>query len=216
MNQLSLFQDKPLWIDLKTLYPIMERDLISKGQGGKFVGSRGKGSNGILFIGEAPGYEESLKGEAFVGPAGKKGRQMLQAINIDFDDAIITNVVKIRPTKIVDGKIKDRTPTWEEVKENLKWLDEEIKLICKEYTIKVIVPLGGTATKAIFKDKDIKITKVVGQEFMRVGILDKGEMLVFPLLHPAAILHNPTEENKLLQWEALKKLGKLLGIFDGE
>nr|MBA2371807.1 uracil-DNA glycosylase [Chloroflexota bacterium] len=61
------------------------------------VPGEGSGEAGILFLGEAPGYNEDLQGRPFVGAAGQLLDQLLAGIGLDRTKVFITNVVRHRP-----------------------------------------------------------------------------------------------------------------------
>lgn len=128
----------------------------------------------IMFIGEGPGENEDLQGEPFVGRAGQLLDKMLKAVDLDRHSNIyIANIVKCRPPH-------NRDPKPEEQDVCINWLRNQVKLIKPE----IIVCLGRIAAAKIIKE-DIKITREHGMFFK------KGNVLMMPMLHPAAILRNP-------------------------
>ena len=128
----------------------------------------------VLFVGEAPGENEDLQGEPFVGRGGKLLDKMLAAVDLDRKKNIyIANIVKCRPPN-------NRDPKQEEQAACIDWLRNQFKLI----EPKIVVCLGRVAAMKMIKD-DIKITKEHGIFFEKNGILMMGT------LHPAAILRNP-------------------------
>lgn len=130
----------------------------------------------VLFIGEAPGKNEDMKGEPFVGTAGKFLEEMLASIGMKRDDIYITNVVKYRPPE-------NRDPTPEEIDDCAEWLREQVSLIDP----KVIVTLGRHALNQFFPD--MKISEVHGKAFRR-EIPGIGTRIFYVLYHPAAALYN--------------------------
>lgn len=133
----------------------------------------GKGNHNadVVLIGEAPGRTEDVKGEPFVGAAGKKLTVMLERHGILRDSVYITNVVKCRPPN-------NRVPTEEERKTCIKYLEEEIKTI----NPKIICVLGNTASNSVLGQGEI--TKNHGQVIHRNG---RDYFLTF---HPAATIYN--------------------------
>lgn len=128
----------------------------------------------VMFIGEGPGENEDLQGEPFVGRGGQLLDKMLTAVDLDRHSNIyIANIVKCRPPK-------NRDPKPEEQDICINWLRNQVKLIKPQ----IIVCLGRIAAAKIIKE-DIKITKEHGMFFK------KGNTLMMPMLHPAAILRNP-------------------------
>lgn len=127
----------------------------------------------VLFIGEGPGEQEDLKGEPFVGRAGKLLDDMLELIDLDRSKIYIANMVKCRPPK-------NRDPLNTEQEACSQWLKAQIALIKP----RIIVCLGRIAAMKFIKD-DFKITKEHGQWFIKDGIM------VMALYHPAALLRDP-------------------------
>lgn len=130
----------------------------------------------VLFIGEGPGQQEDLTGKPFVGRAGQLLDKMLAAINLDRSKIYIANIVKCRPPQ-------NRDPLPEEQEACIEWLRDQTKLLSP----KIIVCLGRISGMRIIKP-DLKITKEHGLWF------EKGGILMMAMLHPAALLRNPTQK----------------------
>lgn len=131
----------------------------------------------VMFIGEGPGEQEDLKGEPFVGRAGKLLDLMLDAVGLSRErDIYIANIVKCRPPK-------NRDPLPEEQEMCINWLRKQTAIIRP----KIIVCLGRIAAAKIIKP-DIKITREHGQFIERNGVL------MMAMLHPAALLRNPKQK----------------------
>lgn len=125
----------------------------------------------IMFVGEAPGANEDLKGEPFVGAAGKILNDLLQSANLSREDIYIANVIKCRPPD-------NRDPEPDEVETCKPFLLQQIQLIRP----KLVCTLGNWATQTLLERK-VGITKVKAQAFYM------KDFVLFPLLHPAAALH---------------------------
>ncbi|SPP66810.1 uracil-DNA glycosylase [Nitrospira lenta] len=125
----------------------------------------------IMFVGEAPGANEDLKGEPFVGAAGKILNDLLQSADLSRDDIYIANVIKCRPPE-------NRDPELDEVETCKPFLLQQIQLIRP----KLVCTLGNWATQTLLERK-VGITKVKAQAFYM------KDFVLFPLLHPAAALH---------------------------
>jgi len=125
----------------------------------------------IMFVGEAPGANEDLKGEPFVGAAGKILNDLLQSANLTRDDIYIANVIKCRPPE-------NRDPEPDEVETCKPFLLQQIQLIRPQ----LVCTLGNWATQTLLERK-VGITKVKAQAFYM------KDFVLFPLLHPAAALH---------------------------
>lgn len=141
----------------------------------------------VMLIGEAPGEQESLQGRPFVGKAGKNLDQFLDVLQLNRADIRISNVVKIRPTKISPkGRISNRPPTREEIAFFVPYLYEEILLVQPQ----MLVTLGNTALHAIVGDASIGACHgQVLQTVIKAGESEAG-FPVFPLYHPASIIYN--------------------------
>ena len=125
----------------------------------------------IMFVGEAPGFNEDQQGEPFVGAAGKLLNQLLESAGLSRSQVYIANVIKCRPPN-------NRDPEQDEVDTCKPFLLQQIELIKP----KLVCTLGNWATQTIL-EKKVGITKVKGQ----ASRLER--FVVFPLLHPAAALH---------------------------
>ena len=130
----------------------------------------------VFFIGEGPGEQEDLRGEPFVGPAGKLLDDMLCIIDLGRENCYIGNIVKCRPPQ-------NRDPLPEEQEACIDWLRNQTALIRP----KIIVCLGRIAAAKIIKP-DIKITKEHGVFFEKNGVV------MMATLHPAALLRNPSQK----------------------
>lgn len=133
----------------------------------------GKGSavSDVIFVGEAPGRNEDMRGEPFVGAAGKQLTVALNAAGISRDKVYITNIVKCRPPE-------NRVPTVIERDTCKEYLKEEISIIKP----KLVCILGNTAFKSLLGGAEI--TKFRGK------IARKDNQLYFLTLHPAATIYN--------------------------
>ena len=129
----------------------------------------------IVFIGEAPGKNEDLKGKPFVGAAGKFLDTMLEAAGMDRGDVYITNIVKYRPPN-------NRDPLPEEKAAFLPYLLEQLQIISP----KVVITLGRHSMEYFLPDS--KIGEIHGQP-KRIAFGDH-KIVIMPLFHPAAALYN--------------------------
>jgi uracil-DNA glycosylase family 4 len=137
-----------------------------------------------LFIGEGPGAEEDVKGEPFVGQAGKLLDNMLAALGIARGKKVyIGNAVKCRPPG-------NRTPEAAEMAACRPWLERQIALLRP----KMIVLLGKAAVHSLLHD-DKSLASLRGRRFEYQGIP------VIVTYHPAYLLRNLPEKAKA--WEDL-------------
>jgi DNA polymerase len=125
----------------------------------------------IMFVGEAPGFYEDQQGEPFVGAAGKLLNELLESAGLSRSQIYIANVIKCRPPN-------NRDPEQDEVDTCKPFLLQQIALIKPT----LICTLGNWATQTLL-EKKVGITKVRGRIFYHNGLA------IFPLLHPAAALH---------------------------
>lgn len=126
----------------------------------------------IMFIGEGPGEQEDLKGEPFVGPAGKLLDDMLSIIDLNRENCYIANIVKCRPPH-------NRDPLDTEQDACIDYLRNQVALIRP----KIIVCLGRIAAKRII-DPDYRITRDHGNWIIRNGIW------ITAIYHPSALLRD--------------------------
>jgi DNA polymerase len=145
----------------------------------------------VMFVGEAPGFHEDQQGEPFVGAAGKLLNDLLQSVGLSRSDIYIANVIKCRPPN-------NRDPELDEVDTCKPFLMQQIASIKP----RLVCSLGNWATQTLLERK-VGITKVRGQVFRL------QEFALFPLLHPAAALHQGGMLEPLRQ--DFKKLKAFLG-----
>jgi len=134
----------------------------------------------IMFIGEAPGANEDLQGEPFVGRAGMLLNAMLQAINLKRADVYIANILKCRPPN-------NRDPSPQEVKLCTPYLQQQIAIIQP----KILVAVGRIAAQFL-----LNTVEAMGR--LRGKIYQYGPRNV-PLVvtyHPAYLLRSPSEKKK--------------------
>ncbi|MEW6544387.1 MAG: uracil-DNA glycosylase [Nitrospirota bacterium] len=136
---------------------------------------------GIMFVGEGPGFYEDQQGEPFVGAAGKLLNELLQSAGLSRSEIYIANVIKCRPPN-------NRDPEPDEVETCKPFLMEQIRFIGP----KLVCTLGNWATQTIL-GKRVGITKVRGHA------IRLPEFTVFPLLHPAAALHQGNLREPLIE-----------------
>jgi uracil-DNA glycosylase family 4 len=150
----------------------------------------GNSSADLMFVGEAPGRDEDIQGIPFVGRAGQKLTQIIEAIGLKRDDVYIANVIKCRPPE-------NRNPEPDEVEACEQFLFRQIDVIRP----KVIVALGTFAARSLLKS-DAPISRLRGRVYDY-----RGAKLV-PTFHPAYLLRNPSCRREV--WEDMKKVRSLL------
>ncbi|MBT6397589.1 MAG: uracil-DNA glycosylase [Nitrosopumilus sp.] len=135
------------------------------------VPGKGNYKADVIFVGEAPGKNEDVHGEPFIGIAGKKLTMVLESAGVTREEVYITNIVKCRPPK-------NRVPTTDERNTCQNYLEKEIEIIKP----KIICILGNTAFNSLLNGNEI--TKFRGK------IAKKNNQLYFLSVHPAATIYN--------------------------
>lgn len=154
----------------------------------------------LMFVGEAPGFEEDKQGEPFVGPAGQLLTKMIGAMGLSRSQVYIANILKCRPD-MPKGAPGNRKPTAEEMRTCLPYVSAQIDVIAP----KVIVALGSTAVEGIFGEA-CKITQ------MRGKMLEFRGIPVMPTFHPSYLLRNQSPAEKRKVWEDLMQVMEVLGM----
>lgn len=148
---------------------------------------RGSVKAPLLILGEGPGAQEDLQGKPFVGRSGMMLDDLLEALQIPEDKFHIANVVKCRPPG-------NRAPSVEEARACRPLLNKQFQFVQPQ----VIMLMGASAYKFFTGDLDGKISQVRGQW------IHKGPYWILPTFHPAYILRNNTQKDKL--WDDFKML----------
>ena len=126
----------------------------------------------IMFVGEGPGEQEDLRGEPFVGPAGKLLDDMLSIIDLNRQNSYIANIVKCRPPM-------NRDPQDDEQDACIGYLEKQIELVSPH----IIVCLGRIAARRMI-DPDYRITREHGTWICKNGIW------MTAIYHPSALLRD--------------------------
>jgi DNA polymerase len=144
----------------------------------------------LMFVGEAPGADEDIQGEPFVGRAGQLLTKIIEAINLNREDVYIANVIKCRPPQ-------NRNPEPDEVEQCEPFLFRQIETIKP----KVIVALGKFAAQSLLKTTE-PITRIRGREYKY------RDAILMPTYHPAYLLRNPSSKREV--WEDMKRVRAIL------
>jgi DNA polymerase len=179
--------------DLRALLERFEGCTL-RGTATQLVFADGNPQARVMFVGEAPGYEEDVTGKPFVGRSGKLLDRMLEAIGLDRTSAYIANVVPWRPPG-------NRTPTPQETAICLPFIRRQIELANPD----VLVCLGGPAAQTLLGVKD-GITRIRGRWFS----YDSGtrEIRAMATFHPAFLLRSPLQ--KRFAWRDFLAIKKAL------
>ena len=145
----------------------------------------------LMFVGEAPGADEDVQGEPFVGRAGQLLTKIIESIGLQRSDVYIANVIKCRPPQ-------NRNPEPDEVSTCQPFLLQQIDTIQP----RVIVALGTFAAQTLLNTV-VPISRLRGQlhDF-------RGGAKVIPTFHPAFLLRSPDRKRDV--WEDMKKVRELL------
>jgi DNA polymerase len=160
----------------------------------QLVFADGNPQSRVIFVGEAPGYDEDIVGRPFVGRSGKLLDRMMAAIGLDRTSSYIANVVPWRPPG-------NRTPTPQETAICLPFIRRQIELADPD----ILVCLGGPAMQTLLGIKD-GITRSRGRWFS----YDTGrrEIRALATFHPAFLLRSPLQ--KRFAWRDFLALKKAL------
>ena len=159
---------------------------LSKGRKNIVFGT-GSADARIMFIGEAPGRDEDLKGLPFVGEAGQLLTKLIEKMGFKRDEVYIANIIKCRPPM-------NRDPEEDEISSCRPFLDKQIEVIAPEF----IITLGRIALMTLTNNSKIRITAARGTFFEYKGVP------VMPTFHPAYLLRNP--KDKWLTWADVQKV----------
>jgi uracil-DNA glycosylase len=154
----------------------------------------GSGESEIMYIGEAPGYYESVQRKPFVGRSGQLFTNTSASVGYPREKVYITNIVKVRPPE-------NRDPTPQEILAYKPYLDKEIEII----EPKLIVTLGRLSMGKFLPE--VKISQVHGR-LHRIKWNGKT-LYILPMYHPAAGLRNPhTKEAFIVDFQKIPKILK--------
>jgi DNA polymerase len=146
----------------------------------------------VVFVGEAPGRDEDIKGEPFVGKAGQLLTRIITAMGLTRDDVYICNVIKCRPPE-------NRDPLPVEIETCEPFLKEQLGIIKP----RVICALGSFATQTLLKS-EVRISRLRGQ------FRDYNGIPLMPTYHPSFLLRNPHAKRDV--WEDIKVVMKFLDL----
>jgi len=150
----------------------------------------GNANADLMFVGEAPGADEDIQGEPFVGRAGQLLTKIIEAIGLTRGDVYIANVIKCRPPG-------NRNPEPDEVDQCEPFLFRQIDTVKP----KVIVALGKFAAQCLLRTTD-PITRIRGREFKY------RDAILIPTYHPAYLLRTPSAKREV--WEDMKRVRAIL------
>ncbi len=161
---------------LQKVFNKLEKDLPTLPLGNlgeNTVPGDGNPDSPIMYIGEAPGYYESVERKPFVGRSGQLFTNTSADVGFPRSEVYITNIVKVRPPE-------NRDPTPEEIVAYRPYLDQEIEIVHP----KLIITLGRFSMSKFLPD--VKISQVHGR-LHRVK-WNNQQLYILPMYHPAAAL----------------------------
>jgi uracil-DNA glycosylase len=151
----------------------------------------------LMFVGEAPGADEDIQAEPFVGKAGQLLTKIIETMGLKRESVYIANILKCRPD--TPGQAYgNRKPTPEEMETCIPFLHEQIDLIKP----KVLVALGGTAVEGLLHASGINKLRGNWHTY-------RGTPLM-PTFHPAYLLRTPGDKRKV--WEDMLKVMEKLEL----
>jgi DNA polymerase len=151
----------------------------------------------IMFVGEAPGAEEEIQGEPFVGPAGQLLTKMIQGMGLKRSDVYIGNIMNWRPQMpTVEGReqVGNRPPSEDEMRYCLPYLRAQVAIVQPA----LLVALGKTALEGLLGFGKFK---TLGEARSRWHDFAGTPLMV--TYHPSYILREPTNRKKRMIWEDL-------------
>lgn len=160
----------------------------------------------IFFCGEAPGAEEEVQGEPFVGPAGQLLTRMIQGMGLKRESVYIGNIMNWRPelpTPPGQPQIGNRPPTADELNYCLPYLRAQLQIVNPE----VIVALGSTAAQGLL---GVGSFQTLGQIRGRWKLFSEKPVMV--TYHPSYILRNASNRTKRAIWEDLLQVMERVGL----
>jgi len=160
----------------------------------------GNPSADLMFVGEAPGADEDVRGEPFVGRAGELLTRIIETMGFKRSDVYIANVLKCRPD-IPKGSSGNRQPTPEEMETCLPYLRAQIEII----EPKVMVALGGVAMRGLFGTSD-------PMKSLRGRWHSFGNIPVMATFHPSYLLRNQALTEKRKVWEDMLQVLERLAV----
>lgn len=159
----------------------------------------------IFFVGEAPGAEEEVQGEPFVGPAGQLLTKMIGAMGLKREQVYIGNIMCWRPplpTPPGAEQVGNRPPTAEEMAFCLPFLRASIEIVQPD----LLVALGGTAAQGLLGDK---FTTLGAARSRWHDFAGRPLMVTY---HPSYLLRNGSNKSKRMVWEDLLQVMEKAGL----
>jgi len=154
----------------------------------QIVFGAGDPKSNIVFVGEAPGFDEDKTGKPFVGAAGQLLTRIILAMHLNRDMVYICNILKCRPPE-------NRKPEPDEMKHCFGYLETQLDIIKPD----IICTLGSTASQALLNE-NTSITRMRGHFYDYKGIP------VMPTFHPSYLLRNESKKKEV--WHDMQQIMK--------
>jgi len=158
----------------------------------KLVFGNGNPDAELVFVGEAPGKEEDLKGEAFVGSAGQLLTRIIGAMGLSREQVYICNVIKCRPPG-------NRDPLPSEIERCEPFLKRQLDILDP----RIICALGSFAARTLLRTEE-RISRLRGR------VLEYNGIPLVPTYHPSYLLRNPHAKRDV--WIDIQKIMGILGL----
>jgi len=152
----------------------------------QIVFGAGSPNTNVVFVGEAPGYDEDATGKPFVGEAGQLLTRIIHAMHLNHDMVYICNVLKCRPPE-------NRKPEENEISCCIGFLERQIAIIQPD----IICALGSTAAHALI-DTTSPISHIRGNFYQYKDIP------VMPTFHPSYLLQNESKKREV--WQDMQQI----------
>jgi len=185
------------WAALRELVRKDETCLTQLAPGKQLVFGVGDIDSKIMFVGEAPGADEEIKGEPFIGPAGQVLTKMISGMGLKREEAYISNIMNWRPqlpNQAGSEQMGNRPPDAEEMAYCLPFLRAQIEVVAPQ----VIVALGATAGRGLM---GLDAFRTLGEVRGKWHEFAKTPLMV--TYHPSYILRNKSNRSKRAIWEDL-------------
>jgi DNA polymerase len=169
------------------------------------VPGRGPAHAPLMLVGEQPGNEEDVEGEAFVGPAGRLLDQALAQAGLERAEVYLTNAVKHFKYELRGKRRLHKTPGQLEIEACHFWLDKEIARVHP----RIVVALGASAAKAVLGRKRVTLAELMPEP------VAADDMLVVVTYHPSFALRQRSTEARQAALDrivsSLRQAARLVG-----
>jgi uracil-DNA glycosylase len=183
---------------LQQLYQVIRGDNLYRNarMGVVFVPGSGNLQSPVVLVGEAPGREEEIRRQPFVGAAGENLNMLLRHVRWDRNELFITNLVKYRPLTVQGG---NRKPSLKESRYALGYLLRELEILNPQW----VVCLGSSAASVLMGEPGLKMSVANGKHFRW------EKRTLFVTYHPSPLNYNSTHRRREM-FSAFERLRQLV------